>query len=100
MCWRKGRSNDWFEDEASRSAPGCRFVALLLFLERSFRSSSPIVRLTPFRKPTFAFACVFNLVIGFGIYAGTYLVPALPRPVRGYNAAEIGTTVFIAGSFS
>ncbi|MEI9926734.1 MAG: MFS transporter [Sphingomonas sp.] len=40
---------------------------------------------------------MFNLVIGFGMYAGTYLVPLFLGRVRGYNAAEIGTTVFIAG---
>jgi DHA2 family multidrug resistance protein len=72
-------------------------VAFILFLERSFRSAGPIVRLIPFRKPTFAFACLFNLVIGFGIYSGTYLVPVFLGRVRGYNASEIGTTVFISG---
>jgi DHA2 family multidrug resistance protein len=55
------------------------------------------VKLSPFRKPTFVFACVFNLVIGFGLYAGTYLVPLFLGRVRGYNANEIGTTVFVAG---
>ena len=36
-------------------------------------------------------------MIGFGIYSGTYLVPVFLGQVRGYNASEIGTTVFIAG---
>jgi DHA2 family multidrug resistance protein len=40
---------------------------------------------------------VFNLVIGFGLYSATYLVPLFLGQVRGYNASEIGTTVFIAG---
>ncbi|MBW8842439.1 MAG: MFS transporter, partial [Sphingomonadales bacterium] len=53
--------------------------------------------LTPFRKPTFVFACAFNLVIGFGLYAGTYLIPLFLGRVRGYNASEIGSTVVIAG---
>jgi DHA2 family multidrug resistance protein len=93
----EGPRNDWFGDSTIAAAAWVSFVALLLFLERSFRSNGPIVKLTPFRSPTFAFACVFNLVIGFGIYAGTYLVPLYLGRVRGYNAAEIGTTVFIAG---
>lgn len=38
----------------------------------------PIFKLTPFREPTFAFACVFNLVIGFGLY----LIPAFLGRVR------------------
>ncbi|GAA0312337.1 DHA2 family efflux MFS transporter permease subunit [Sphingomonas oligophenolica] len=93
----EGPKNDWFGDTGITAAAWIAFVAFLLFLERSFRSDGPIVKLTPFRKPTFAFACVFNLVIGFGIYAGTYLVPLYLGRVRGYNASEIGTTVFISG---
>ncbi|HWU94470.1 MAG TPA: DHA2 family efflux MFS transporter permease subunit [Sphingomonas sp.] len=93
----EGPRNDWFQDHAIATGAWLSFVALLLFLERSFRSENPIVNLSPFRKPTFVFACVFNLVIGFGIYSATYLVPVFLGTVRGYNAAEIGTTVFIAG---
>jgi len=93
----EGPKNDWFSDSGIAIGAWLSLVAFLLFLERSFRSSSPIVRLSPFAKPTFAFACIFNLVIGFGLYAGTYLVPLFLGRVRGYNASEIGTTVFIAG---
>jgi DHA2 family multidrug resistance protein len=93
----EGPKNDWFADSKITVAAWIAIVAFILFLERSFRSNGPIVRLTPFRKPTFAFACVFNLVIGFGLYAGTYLIPLFLGRVRGYNASEIGTTVFIAG---
>jgi DHA2 family multidrug resistance protein len=93
----EGPKNDWFNDTTMAAAAWISTVAFVLFLERSFRSRGPIVKLSPFRKPTFAFACVFNLVIGFGLYAGTYLVPIFLGRVRGYNASEIGTTVFIAG---
>ncbi len=93
----EGPKREWFGDTAIAAAAWVSLVAFVLFLERSFRSNGPIVKLTPFRKPTFAFACIFNLVIGFGLYAGTYLVPIFLGRVRGYNASEIGTTVFIAG---
>jgi len=93
----EGPRNDWFDDLWIAGAAWVALVAFALFVERSLRSSSPIVKLTPFRSPTFAFACIFNLVIGFGIYAGTYLVPLYLGRVRGYNASDIGTTVFIAG---
>jgi DHA2 family multidrug resistance protein len=93
----EGPKNDWFADSGIAIGAWVSLVAFLLFLERSFRSDGPIVRLTPFRSPTFAFACVFNLVIGFGLYAGTYLVPLFLGRVRGYNASEIGSTVFISG---
>ena len=93
----EGPKNDWFGDTTILCTAWVAAVAFALFLERSFRSAGPIVRLTPFRNPTFVFACLFYLVIGFGIYASTYLVPVFLGRVRGYNASEIGTTVFIAG---
>jgi DHA2 family multidrug resistance protein len=93
----EGPKHEWFSEPSISIAAWLSFVAFGLFLERSFRSDGPIVKLTPFRKPTFAFACVFNLVIGFGLYSSTYLVPIFLGRVQGYNASEIGTTVFISG---
>jgi DHA2 family multidrug resistance protein len=93
----EGPRHDWLGDPAIATGAWLSFVALLLFLERSFRSGGPIVRLSPFRKPTFAFACVFNLVIGFGLYSATYLVPVFLGRVRGYNSLQIGTTVVVTG---
>jgi MFS transporter, DHA2 family, multidrug resistance protein len=93
----EGGTGDWFADKEVAIAGWLTFVGFLLFLERSFYSKLPVVSLSPFRKPTFVFACIFNLVIGFGLYAGTYLVPLFLGRVQGYNAGEIGQTVFIAG---
>jgi len=93
----EGPRREWLSDPVIATAGWFAVVAFLLFLERSFRSGAPVVKLTPFRKPTFVFACVFNLVIGFGIYASTYLIPVYLGRVRGFSAEEIGGTVFVTG---
>ena len=93
----EGQRHDWFGDPNISIAAWLSFVAFLLFVERSFFSKGAIVKLTPFRKPTFAFACVFNLVIGFGLYSSTYLVPVFLGRVRGFSSFDIGTTVFVTG---
>ena len=93
----EGPRHDWFSDPSIAAAAFVALVAFLLFLERSFFSGAPVVRLTPFRKPTFAFACVFNLVIGFGMYSSIYLIPVFLGRVRGYDSLQIGTTVFVTG---
>lgn len=93
----EGPRHDWFEDEGIVMAAWVSLVAFGLFLERSFRSKGPIVRLSPFRNRNFVFACVFNLVIGFGLYSSTYLIPVFLGRVRGYNSLDIGTTVFVTG---
>jgi DHA2 family multidrug resistance protein len=93
----EGPRKDWFGDPKIVMAAWFSAVGFALFLERSFFSKNPIVRLTPFRNPTFAFACIFNLVIGFGIYASTYLLPVFLGRVRGFNSLEIGITVCVVG---
>jgi DHA2 family multidrug resistance protein len=93
----EGPRKDWFGDPQIVMAAWFSVVGFVFFIERSFYSKNPIVRLSPFRNPTFAFACVFNLVIGFGIYASTYLMPVFLGRVRGYDSLQIGTTVFVVG---
>jgi len=93
----EGPKNDWFGDPTILTVAWISLVAFGLFLERSLNSKGPVVKLSPFRKPTFAFACIFNLVIGFGIYSSTYLVPVFLGRVRGYDSLQIGTTVFVVG---
>ncbi len=93
----EGPKNDWLNDPGIATAAWLSLVGFVLFLERSFNSGGPIVRLTPFRKPTFVFACVFNLVIGFGLYASIYLVPVFLGRVRDFTSLDIGKTVFVTG---
>ena len=93
----EGPRLDWFGDRHIVIAAWLSFVAFVLFIERSLFSATPIVKLAAFRQPTFVFACVFNLVIGFGIYASTYLLPVYLGRVRGFDSVQIGTTVFVVG---
>jgi len=93
----EGPRREWFGDPLIQAVAWVALVAFGLFLERSFRSKGPIVKLTPFRRPTFAMACAFNLVIGFGLYSATYLIPVYLGRVRGYDSLQIGTTVFVTG---
>jgi DHA2 family multidrug resistance protein len=93
----EGPKQGWFEDGRIAVAAWVSAVAFLLFLERSFLSKMPIVNLSPFRRPRFAFACLFNIVIGFGLFASIYLIPIYLGRVRGYDSLQIGETVFVVG---
>jgi len=93
----EGPRKDWFGDPGIAVVAWLSVVAFVLFLERSFFSANPIVKLSPFRRPTFIFACIFNLVIGFGMYSSIYLVPVYLGRVRGFDSLQIGTTVFVVG---
>jgi DHA2 family multidrug resistance protein len=93
----EGPRHDWFGDQTIAMAGWCSLVGFVLFLERSFFSANPLVKLSPFRRPTFAFACIFNLVLGVGMYSAVYLVPVYLGQVRGYDSLQIGTTVIVVG---
>jgi DHA2 family multidrug resistance protein len=95
----EGPRYQWFEDPTVATAAWVSFVGAVVFFERSFFSEYPVVRLSPFRRPAFAFACAISIIIGFGLYSTTYLTPIFLGRVRGYSSLDIGTTVFIAGAF-
>jgi DHA2 family multidrug resistance protein len=94
----EGPRKDWFGDPYIVMAAWFSLVGFGLFIERSLFSKNPIVRVSPFRNPTFVFSCVFNLVIGFGIYSSTYLLPVFLGRVRNFDSLQIGTTVFVVGA--
>ena len=93
----EGPRHEWFGDVGVATAAWLSFVGAVVFFERTFFSTMPVLKLTPFRRPTFVMACALNLVIGFGLYAATYLTPVFLGRVRGYSSLEIGTTVFVSG---
>lgn len=93
----EGPRHEWFNDVAVQSAAWLSLVGAVVFFERTFFSTMPVLKLTPFRRPTFAMACVLNLVIGFGLYAATFLTPVYLGQVRGYSSLQIGATVFVTG---
>ena len=95
----EGPRHQWFEDQSIATMAWVSFVGAAVFLERSFFSTMPVLRLTPFRRPTFALACALSIVIGFGLYSSTYLTPIFLGRVRGFSSLEIGTTVFVTGIF-
>jgi DHA2 family multidrug resistance protein len=95
----EGPRYQWFEDDSVCIAALFSAIGFVVFLERSFYSHMPVVKLTAFRKPTFAMACAFNMVIGVGLYGSTYLMPVFLARVRDFSSFQIGTTVFVTGAF-
>jgi DHA2 family multidrug resistance protein len=95
----EGPRHQWFEDRTVMTVAWISFVGALVFFERSYYSLMPVLKLSPFRRPTFAIACILSVVIGMGLYGATYLTPIFLGRVRGYSSLDIGTTVFITGVF-
>ena len=95
----EGPRHQWFEDETVKTVAWISFIGALVFLERSFFSETPVLKLSPFKRLNFALACLLNVIIGFGLYASTYLTPIYLGRVRDFSSLQIGTTVFVTGIF-
>lgn len=93
----EGPRHDWFSDTTIQIAAWLSFVGFVVFLERALFSPNPVVSLKPLLEPNFGFACLFSLVIGFGLFASIYLVPIYLGRVRGFSSLEIGLTVYVVG---
>ncbi len=95
----EGPRHQWFEDDTVKTVAWISFIGALVFFERSFFSENAVLKLTPFKRLSFAFACLLNVIIGFGLYASTYLTPIYLGRVRDFSSLQIGTTVFVTGIF-
>jgi len=93
----EGPKHEWFNDMTVQTAAWLTLVGAVVFFERTFFSKMPVLKLTPFKRPTFVMACVLNVVIGFGLYAATYLTPVFLGRVRDFSSLQIGLTVFVTG---
>ena len=65
----EGPRHEWFNDTAVQSAAWLSAVGAVWCSssENLLLDHAVVLKLTPFKRPTFAMACVLNVVIGFGL---------------------------------
>jgi DHA2 family multidrug resistance protein len=93
----EGNRNDWFEDDTITAFAAVAAVAGALFFWRMLSRPEPLVELRAFANRNFASGCIFSFVMGTGLYGAVYVVPLFLGRVRGYNAMQIGETMFVTG---
>ena len=94
----EGPRNDWFGDDtvllmawvvgARRRSPSSRACS---------RPSSRSSTCAPSPTAISRLGCLFSFVLGIGLYGLTYLYPVYLARVRGYDALQIGETMFVTG---
>lgn len=95
----EGPRDDWFDSGTITFFFAITVVAGAIFFWRAFREPVPVVDLTAFANRNFAVGCTLTFIIGIGLYGLTYLYPLFLARVRGYDALQIGETVFVTGAF-
>lgn len=72
-------------------------LTAVAFAVRMLRRQHPIVQLKTLADQRFAVACLFNFVLGVGLFASVYMMPVFLALVRGHNALEIGRIMLVTG---
>ena len=93
----EGAENNWFADDVILWLSVVGGLTLAGFVWRQLTYRQPIVSLKPFADRNFSLGIVMTLVSGVALYGGTFILPLFLAQIRGYSAAEIGTTMLISG---
>jgi len=88
---------DWFEDNTNCWVAAVSATAALFFFYNSFSHPRPVVDLRVFRNGRFAMGCLFQFVLGVGLFSSIYLIPQYLAGVQDYRSLDIGKAVFITG---
>ncbi len=95
----EGAGKDWFNDQTITNFAIVTVVSAVAFFWRAFTAKEPIVDMRAFADRNFWTGSLFSFVLGVGLYGLTFLLPIFLARVRGYDALEIGNTVYVAGVF-
>lgn len=96
----EGPKHGWLDDEAMQLWFMTSVIGGACFVWRSLSYREPIVDLKAFADRNFLVGCLLSFVVGVGLYGAIYLTPVFLGQVRGYNALQIGQTVFVVGLFN
>jgi DHA2 family multidrug resistance protein len=88
---------DWFEDATNRWVAVVSAVSGVFFFYTSFTHPRPVIDLRIFRNSRFALGCLFQFVLGVGLFTAIYLIPQYLAGVQGYKSLDIGKAVFVTG---
>lgn len=93
----KGPDNDWFD---SRHISFFAVVAVISFLLMAWHELTclhPVIDLRTFRDRNFSTGCLFNFVMGLGLFGSGYLMVLFLSTVKGYNSQQIGEVMAVPG---
>lgn len=93
----EGTRLDWFESHEIVFFSVLMVFGAVLFFWRALTRDDPLVDLFAFKNRNFAFGSLFSFCMGIGLYGLTYLYPVYLGRIRGYDALQIGETMFITG---
>ncbi|MEZ5892611.1 MAG: DHA2 family efflux MFS transporter permease subunit [Parvularculaceae bacterium] len=93
----EGPDEDWFQSRTIAVMVLIAVIAGASFLRRSLTSADPLVDFTAYRNTNFTAGSAITFTMGVAIFGLVYLLPLYLGRVRGFDAIQIGETLFITG---
>jgi DHA2 family multidrug resistance protein len=93
----EGAKDNWFEDDAILWLTVLASVTGVVFVWRQLTYFQPIIQLRALKDRNFALGMVMGATSGLALYGGTFLLPLYLGRIRGFSAAEVGTTMLVSG---
>jgi DHA2 family multidrug resistance protein len=95
--FEEGSGDSWFQDDTILWLTVLAVLTGVAFIWRQLTYWQPIVSLKPFRDRNFTLGILMTFVTGVSLFGGTFLLPVFLGQVRGFSAAEVGTTMLVSG---
>ncbi len=95
----EGERNDWFQDSLITGLTVLSVVSLaaLIWWQLSRHNPAPVIDFRVLQNRTLSAALFLFVVLGFGIYGGTYLFPLLAQTVLGFTSLQTGLALLPGG---
>lgn len=93
----EGSKHQWFDDDGIRQWTMVAVLAGIVFFWRALTRDEPIVNLRPFANPNFFGGAMLGLLMGTSLFAILFLMPLYLVRIAHYNAAQVGSSIFVSG---
>jgi DHA2 family multidrug resistance protein len=95
----EGEKNDWFQDHLILALAILSGICLvsLVWWQLSRRNKAPVIDFRVLNNRTLSATIFLFVVLGFGIYGGTYLFPLFAQTVLGFTSMQTGLALLPGG---
>ncbi|HBG05965.1 MAG: hypothetical protein A2075_16360 [Geobacteraceae bacterium GWC2_58_44] len=94
----KGPDNDWFDSRRITAFTALSLTSFLLLVWRELSCRHPVIDLRSFRDRNFCTGCLFNFVMGVGLFGSGYLMVLFLSAVKRFNSQQIGEVMAVPGA--
>lgn len=85
-----GQQDDWFNDKTIVTLTVISILGLILFIKRELTYQHPIVNLRVLKDLNLKVGVVLSFIMGFGLYASTFMIPIYTQSVLRWSATDAG----------